>query len=480
MPTVLPLALALLAWPGDPPPAPAPPAYELVTAIETVVQDAIARAELSVVAIAREKTDNDQTLAVKGRNPDVEVEAEPRVPNAFMPTLDPLEGEAMTFDYGSGVVIGDAGEILTAFHVVKGARVLKVRAPGRQYFKAEIIAADPRTDLAVIVPRTAPEHPAPRLKPIALGDAGTLRKGAFLIALGNPFNAAKKDGRASASWGILANTARQFEAYDEQSRGVFLRNLPTLLQLDSKLNLGMSGGAVVNMKGELVGLTTAVANAVGFDVQAGYAIPIDALGRKVIETLKQGKEYEHGFLGISLDQATHTTTVKDCQPNTPAANGGLQVGDVILQVGAIPVNDDDSLVVAINSFAAGESVPFKIERRGTVIDRTIALAKRGVEGQIATNRPAAWRGLRVDYTSTLANLGYGDRMQRAFSRGGVVVSDVQTGSDADRAGLKRSQIISRVGPDNVQVHTPREFAEAVANLKGPVTLETEQGQVTVK
>lgn len=482
MPTVLPLALALLTWPGDPPPAARPSAYAMVEAIETVLEDAIARAEPSVVAIAREKSENDQTLAVKGLNPDPEIDPEPRMPNGFMPAIDPGEGEGMTFDYGSGVVIGEGGEILTAFHVVRGAKVLKVRASGRQYFKAEIIAADPRTDLAVIVPRGAPDHPAPRLRPITLGDATKLRKGSFLVALGNPFNAAKKDGRASASWGILANSARQFEAaYDDTPRGdIPLRNLPTLLQLDSKLNLGMSGGAVINMKGDLVGLTTAVANAVGFDVQAGYAIPIDALGRKVIETLKQGKEYEHGFLGISLDKFTHTTTVKDCQPNTPAAHGGLQVGDVILEVGGIPVSDDDGLVVAINSFAAGESVPFKILRKGTMKESTITLAKRGVDGQIATNRAPAWRGLRVDYTSTLANLGFADPAQRAFSRGGVVVRDVESGSEADRAGLKRSQILMSVGPDHVQVRNPREFAEAVAALKGPVLLETEQGPVTVK
>jgi serine protease Do len=481
MPMMLPLALALLAWPGDPPSAARPSGLELVEAIESVVQDAIARAEPSVVAIAREKAENDQTLAVKGRNPDPEPDAEPRVPNAFMQLADPTEADGMTFDYGSGVVIGEGGEILTAFHVVRGAKVLKVRAAGRQYFKAEIIAADPRTDLAVIVPRSAPDHPAPRLKPIALGDATKLRKGSFLVALGNPFNAAKKDGRASASWGILANSSRQFEAaYDEPRADIPLRNLPTLLQLDSKLNLGMSGGAVINMRGELVGLTTAVANAVGFDVQAGYAIPIDLLGRKVIETLRQGREYEHGFLGISLDKFAHTTTVKDCQPNTPAANGGLQVGDVIVQVGEIPVTDDDSLVVAINSFSAGESVRFKILRKGMEIERTIALAKRAVDGQIATNRPPAWRGLRVDYMSTLANLGFNDPAQRAFSRGGVVVSEVLTGSEAERAGLKRSQIITRVGPDNVQVHNPREFAEAVGALKGPVRLETELGAVTVK
>ena len=117
----------------------------------------------------------------------------------------------------------------------------------------------------------------PRLKPLALGDSTRLRKGAFLIALGNSFNAAH-DGNASASWGILSNISRrlEFEADEPISsrKTIGLINFPTLLQLDSKLNLGMSGGAVINLKGELVGLTTMGSNPAGFDAMAGYAIDI--------------------------------------------------------------------------------------------------------------------------------------------------------------------------------------------------------------
>ena len=108
----------------------------------------------------------------------------------------------ISFDFGSGVVIGDHGEILTAYHVVKGARELRVRAAGRQEFEAEIIAADPRSDLAVIAPVESDGEGAPRLKPVVIGDAGKLRKGAFLIALGNSFNAARTTAsrrRAGAS-----------------------------------------------------------------------------------------------------------------------------------------------------------------------------------------------------------------------------------------------------------------------------------------
>ena len=121
---------------------------------------------------------------------------------------------------------------------------------------------------------------------MVIGDAGKLRKGAFLIALGNSFNAAL-DGKPSASWGILSNIARKLDMdlddnMNVRPKLVRLLNYPTLLQLDSKLNLGMSGGAVINLKGELVGLTTMASSPAGFDAMAGYAIPMDKLGRRAV------------------------------------------------------------------------------------------------------------------------------------------------------------------------------------------------------
>jgi S1-C subfamily serine protease len=305
-----------------------------------------------------------------------------------------------------------------------------------------------------------------------------LRKGSFLVALGNPFNAAR-DGRPSASWGILSNLARKMEASpDDLARRDRLRNFPTLMQLDAKLNLGMSGGAVINMKGELVGLTTGAANAAGFDAQAGYAIPMDALGRKVVETLRQGKEYEYGFLGISLDKEG-TNRVGSSRPGTPAALGGVQVDDLILAVGDIPVADADSLVVAINSIPAGESVRLKLLRHDEEIERTVELAKLRVNGPVvATNRPKSWRGLRIDYASTLPNQTVGDDLLEAMAREGVVATEVESGSASERAGLKPGQFISRV--DGRPVRNPREFTRALAGHDGPVRLETDQGAVTVK
>lgn len=301
-----------------------------------------------------------------------------------------------------------------------------------------------------------------------------------MIALGNAFNAAR-DGTASASWGILSNISRKLELDREDSIGpprtLGLVNYPTLLQLDAKLNLGMSGGAVINLKGEMVGLTTMASSPAGFDAQAGYAIPMDRIIRRAIATLKEGKEVEYGLLGIRADPK-YSNYVFEVSPNSPAALGQLQVNDQIVAVNGLPVTDFESLILAVNVYPAGEAVRLKIHRGDETLERTIVLAKLFVDGEvIATNRPQPWRGLRVEYTSPLSYRGFPPNVPESATSG-VVVVEVEEGSKAASAGIKRGQLIRRVG--RKEIRAPRDFAEAVAGLDGPVTLDTDLGAVTVQ
>ncbi len=455
-------------------PRPAAPLEALQDALTT----AIAKAEPSVVAITRARQPGEETttavrgLAVEGQNLGLS-----EIADLTDPEYLPLPG-----DFGSGVVIGPEGAILTAFHVVKGAARLQVRAPGGISFDAEVIAADPRSDLAVIAPRSAPGLPLPALKPIAIGDAGTLRKGMFLVVLGNPYHTAR-DGNASASWGILSNTSRRILPPLEASTADQFRNRqmfqhqPTLLQLDAKLNLGMSGGAVVNLQGELVGITTTGGNVLGFDAQAGYAIPLDARGRRAVEALRHGREVEYGFLGIRLDE-TAPNIVGGVRPGTPAAEGDLVVGDEVLAVGNEPVTAEVGLSLALATAPVGEPVKLKIRREGREMEKTVFLSKYPVDGEvIATNRPAAWRGMRVDYTSVLAENTFSDDILNAMARGGVGIVEVQPGSPAEAAGLRRGQILLKV--NGKPIRTPSEFEAVIRTASGAVTLETDRGAVTV-
>jgi serine protease Do len=463
------LVLAMFAPPGDP-----PTAADIVSALETATIDAIAKAQPSVVAIARVRGDDpDKITAIRGE------------PAAAVAPIGP-DNKLQRFqyaapgDFSSGVVIGADGEILTTYHTLRGAAQIWVRTADKQEFEAVIIAADPRSDLAVIAPRNARADLVRKLTPMTLGDAAKMRPGTFLLALGNPYNAAR-DGKASAGWGILANTARRVHAPTGDNVGVgvraqFFRYQPTLLQLDSKLNLGMSGGAVVNMKGELVGLTTAAASPVAYDVQAGYAIPMDALGRRIADTLRQGKEFEYGFLGIGLDEKV-PNGVANVGRGTPAENAGLVVGDQIVAVGDRTLDDDDGLTMALAEVEVGRDVKLKVRRGDDLVDITAFVSKYPVNyGQvIATNRAKPWRGLRVDFTSVVKNAnGFDFTLMTAMAQGGVAVTDVETGGAADLAGLKKDAIITRV--DGLPVPTPAAFAKAVAGTEGkPVTLTISSG-----
>lgn len=476
---IVPLLAAALSFSLDDPKPPSP--ADVISALETAVSDAIARAELSVVAISRYKSADGKTLTI--RNPeDRRVRRESVL---LPPQLDPDNPNAVSFDYGSGVVIGDRGEILTAYHVVKGAARLEIRAPKVNSFHAEIIAADPRSDLCVIAPLGGtPEEVVRGLVKLPIGKSEVLRKGAFLLALGNPFNAARNDGRASASWGILANTGRSIS--EPLSDGLTpppqsFRHFPTLLQLDSKLNLGMSGGAVVSLKGELIGITTAAADAPGYDAQAGYAIPMDAIGRRAVASMIQGREVEYGFIGIKLSLAPNPANqVGGVTPGTPAEKAGLQVGDQILEVGRIPVESTKGgLNLALAMAEVGQPVVLKVLRGNDVREIKIMLSKFPVEGEvIATNRPAPWRGLRVDFSTVLNGTTYSDRILEALVKGGVGVTEVAPGSAADNAGIKPGQIITEI--DGTKIHTPDEFRKVVAERKGAVKLKTELGEVTVR
>jgi S1-C subfamily serine protease len=243
------------------------------------------------------------------------------------------------------------------------------------------------------------------------------------------------------------------------------------------LNLGMSGGAVINLKGELVGLTTMASSPSGFDAMAGYAIPMDKLGRRAVETLKEGKEIEYGLLGIKAPP-DFSNRVGDVQPNSPAALGQIVAGDEIVEVNGTPVFDFDSLVLAVNVYSAGDTVRLKIRRGDETKERSVVLAKVFVDGEvIATNRPKLWRGLRVDYTSAQPLVTFGPNLLDP-ALAGVVAAEVEEGSPAAAAGLKKGQLIRKVGEQSLR--TPRDFAQAVEGAEGPVTLQTELGPVTVK
>jgi len=181
-------------------------------------------------------------------------------------------------------------------------------------------------------------------------------------------------------------------------------------------------------------------------------------------------------LGIRPNQPS-SNRVAEVTPNSPADQGQLQANDEILAVNDTPVIDFDTLILAINSYGPGDQVRLKIRRGDKELIKNVVLAKYPVDSEtIATNRPPPWRGLRVDYLSIYS----AQRQAAEFfqqSPTGVVVTEVFEDSPAGRAGFRKSQVIREV--EKTPVANPSQFARAVAGLKGPVILQTDQGAITV-
>src|SRR5579864_6962617 len=380
--------------------------------------------------------------------------------------LDLAAPEHVPDSYGSGVVIDTSGLILTNYHVVKDARKIYVRMPHQNGSYADIFAADERSDLAVLKLISPPEN----LVALPLGDAGKLRKGQFILALANPHAAGFRDGSPSASWGILSNLRRRLpgEANEIDLRRPRLHYYATLLQTDFRLNLGSSGGALLDLHGNWVGLTTSQAALAGGEAAGGFAIPLDARMRRIIDTLRRGEEVEYGFLGISLNNGSDSPIVRGVAPNGPAARANLIPGARILKINDEPINEADDLLFHIAANLAGTEVriEFLPYQRGDKVVGKCALVKAfwpAAGPVIAARRPEPVLGMRVDYTSTLIRAAGGNELAP-----GVVVREVTPGSPAAKAGLKpESDIIIAV--NGRDVNTPREFYDAAG--KNPASLE---------
>jgi S1-C subfamily serine protease len=368
--------------------------------------------------------------------------------------------------FGSGVVLDETGLVLTQAHVVRKAAKVFVRLPSGRGSYADVHASDPRSDLAVL--RLLDR--VPNLKPLKFGDGGKLRKGSFVLSLSNPFAAGFRDGSPSASWGIVSNVRRRSTGqvseipYDRSRHTV--HHSGTLIQTDTRLNLGCSGGALLNLEGELVGLTSSMAALSGGETPGGFAVPVDDRLRRIIDVLRRGEEVEYGFLGVNIEgdagAGVHLSRVMD---NSPAQKGGLRGGDYVVAINGVPVRDSDDLFLLVGMQLAGSTVRVEAAQTPAGPRRTcvVKLAKYPMPGPVvASSRPAARGGLRVDYTSVLTQASH------TSIPAGVVIREVVADSPAARARLRLDTRITRV--NGHEVNAPAEFYREMDAAAGPAEL----------
>lgn len=461
---------------------PLPDGATLLAAIEQMTTAAIAKAERSVVAIARVQ---------RGQAPAARV-FDLRIPeNGGFEAL-PDSPDFVPANFGSGVVISADGFIVTCAHVLDDPRKndyyvwldKRVYAARVVSKPAQVYAADPFTDLAVI------KIEAEGLTPITFGKTQDLKKGQFVIALGNPY-AIARDGQASASWGMVANLNRVAPADAPESNTVAakesLHQFGTLIHTDARLNLGTSGGALVNLRGEMIGLTTSLAAVSGYEQAAGFALAVDDMFLRVIESLKAGKLPEFGFLGIQpedlrtvdLDRGLSGARVANVVPGLPGDLAGLQSEDVIAQVNSRPVQNRNDLFRELSQLPAGAEVDLLVERpkslaRGKdVLTLKATLSKKYVSTSrpgYALNGPKKWRGMLVEYaTAVPSELTRGASMFNRRSAPKLAILAVDPNTPAWEAGIRPGHGLIAV--DGKAIETPADFEQLVTDRNDMVSLQ---------
>ena len=275
-----------------------------------------------------------------------------------------VQGEAS----GSGFVVTDDGYILTNFHVIDGATAISVNFYNGDTYTAKLIGYDENNDVAVLKIEADK-----KLQPVVLGDSDSLKEGQHVVAIGNALG----QFSFSITNGIVSGLARNMQVTQNHSM--------SLIQISCAINSGNSGGALLNMKGEVVGITNAKYSSSGYSNEAsvdnvGFAIPINSV-EKIVEDIIEKGYIEKTYIGISVGDIQAETAhqldieggayVYSVTEGGPADKAGLQEGDIITAVNGKPVLNSDALVEIIGKLKAGEEVDLSVMRKAKAIELTV-------------------------------------------------------------------------------------------------------------
>ena len=265
---------------------------------------------------------------------------------------------------GSGVIIDKRGLVLTNFHVVKGADEILIRLSDKREYRGQILGTDPKTDLALV--KFQPDH---ELTVASLGNSDALQVGEWAIAIGNPFGLDQ-----TVTVGVISATGRS---------DVGIATYENFIQTDASINPGNSGGPLVNLKGQVIGVNTAIV-AAGQGI--GFAIPINMVKRVVDQLVDKGKVVR-GWLGVALQplsldlaqslglEGTNGAVVGSTITGSPAAQAGLEQGDVIVAFDKTPVEDYRHVQRLVAETRAGKNVTLQIVRKKQKMDVTVMIAE---------------------------------------------------------------------------------------------------------
>jgi serine protease Do len=367
---------------------------------------------------------------------------------------------------GSGVVISPDGYIVTNNHVIDSATDVRVTLPDRREFKAKVIGADPKTDIAVL------KIEATNLPAITVGNSSKLQIGDAVLAIGNPYGVGQ-----TVTMGIVSATGRA---------GLGIEDYEDFIQTDASINPGNSGGALVNDRGELVGINTAIlAPGSGGNQGIGFAVPVN-LARQVLDQIASNGHVTRSYLGVTLQEVSPAIAramglnspegalVGDVTADSPAQRAGLRSGDVIQSMNGTPIVETNQLRMNISMMNPGQTVKLKVFRDGKTSEVTAKIEELpGKKAERASNDvkegDSPLEGVSVDeldpQTSRQLGLPTGTK--------GVVITDVDPGSQAAAAGLKRGDVIQEV--NRKPIANTGEFASALRKSSGESLLLVNRG-----
>ena len=375
-----------------------------------------------------------------------------------LPGEPPQQRQRRATSLGSGFIIDSSGYIVTNHHVVAEADEISVRLHDDTTLEAELVGSDEKTDLALLKVKTDIDLPA-----ASWGDSDAIRVGDWVLAIGNPFGLG---GTVTA--GILSARQRDINAgpYDD------------FLQTDASINRGNSGGPMFNIDGKVIGVNSMIYSPTGGSIGIGFAIP-SRMAKAIVDQLKEFGEVRRGWLGVRIQTVTEELAeglrldkpngalVASVTEGGPAAEAGIQQGDVILEFDGREVEEMRKLPRMVAETSIGKEVPVVVWRKGERLTIDVQLGELDEE-QVASleTGPAGEGGggastLGLELSSITPELR--ERFQLDDSAKGVIVTDVKSNSPAMEKGLQAGDLIVEV--DQEEVTEPSDVAKLVSQAK---------------
>ena len=362
---------------------------------------------------------------------------------------------------GSGFVISQDGYIVTNNHVVSDADQIKVKLSNGKEYEGKVVGRDPKTDIAIVKITSAPD-----LQPLKLGNSDDLKVGSWVVAVGSPFGLEQ-----TVTAGIVSAKGRVIGSgpYD------------SFIQTDASINPGNSGGPLINMRGEVIGINTAI---VAGGQGIGFAIPVN-MAKEVIPQLEQKGHVTRGWLGVSIQamtpelaksmglKETKGALVTQVVPASPAEKAGIEQGDVITDFDGKTVTDSRDLPKIVASTPVGKTVEVKISRDGKTTERQVKLGEMEEKGVEMSKETSSHKTLGIGVQNLTPEIA----KELGVKKGpGVVVTRVEPGSAAAEAGIQAGDVIQQVNRQPVK--NVEDFAQKVEKVrdKNTVLLLIQRGQ----